>query len=582
MKRVREVFLYSDEDEVSDDRATGLPVDTRRSGKEASTVGDFVSDGWRTTKTTKEASDDSYQEINAKLVPNLEKVNCDNACIESSEAYSLDWEEDTVGEGMQNRSRSTSNSKRGMRVQVVKADNGFQATQLSFQVSMEKQAKNHGKYKKWLEQENFVRQTLGSLNLVTVQSSIGSTPSCLAESKKLSKPKELRGGEENVEEDNENALVTCLPSSSRIKPIIDEATGKIRAVETLGGYCLTVDERELMDVHEDVESKRKDKTNEIGMLEKEEESRDCEEEDDDDDDDDEEERRMDALVTVAVAQHLVNCFQDPEVLKDLEAPLRDASRPFLDEVLPLFQQRERCIRRGQEDDEDDEKDTEEGNKEALCKQEWREGEEKHAPSSSHNTISDGTPLHKSGYSTSSRALCFLIPPVKDVPHPHSPSAQSQEKVIWRDKEGESTQITRCERRATSPMDDGSISQPLEKTVYSSSLLKLSHNTDDKVHSSTDITTEVQGNDKLLSSSSSDKGNNDDLQHSGLFPPKYRINSIKVDHNYRSEIEVHHLDDDEVFARAVEQPLKRILAIYRRLNRPPKPENVVINGVVMDF
>lgn len=565
MKRVREVFLYSDEDEPCNGSLGLLPVPSDGSGAEPYAKNALQCGGEALCNEKKDTHVGEELILSTGDTQNIAETADDVKVTENGEIPFLGWVEDIKGAESPKKSNTSEGlgRKPSMRVEIVNADNGFQATEMSFQASMEEQARNNRGFKMWLEKKNFVRETLG----IEYTGRKGSPVVPLSSGASVVLPKMASGlekkcADQEVNEDPEGTSFGCLQDSSCMKPIIDETTGEIRAVETLGGYCLTVDERELMDLDkmaQDSEEKA-DGTSTNGF---------DEESNSNDEEDEEDERRMDALLTVAVAQRLVDCFQDKEGLEELEAPLKEASQSFLAAVLPLFHHREKCLRRKVGDEENSDQETEE--EKGACSRKELENS-KTTPFSS--LSSSSVPQHTS-FGTSSCPTCR---PLTSGPLPAlqpPPLAQEVEEVCNDHSEGETEKNeveATCVNRA-SPCSTVAAVVCMPSSI-SGKKGKEEMKTVENVFS-------VSKEPNLIASwtHSSQNRNAEEITHQPFPLEQY---SSSIGKEQLPDLDSLPLDDDNVFARAVERPLRRILAIYRRVHRPPKPENVVINGVVMDF
>lgn len=207
----------------------------------------------------------------------------------------------------------------GVTVRVVEADNGFEATQRSFQVSMAADAMRRDRaYRYWKEREDFIRQTLGG--------------------RVIDFDKDAE-----VEPDKAVEVGDEAKAGVDMRPIVD-SEGRVIAVESRGGYRLSVVEQDFVDVEgegeEDITThteKRINDDNEILEFlndplvptDTQSQSEWSEEED--------EEEEMDALTVVAVAQRLIECFHTSR--EELEPELCAILPWFLSFVVPLQRQR---------------------------------------------------------------------------------------------------------------------------------------------------------------------------------------------------------------------------------------------------
>lgn len=539
MKRFREVFLYSDEDEIQNE---SLPEDTNVSRgllNNEVAVGICVSDIPSSISKEEENSDSREQKESNNSILDSTEANEGASHIKSSETSDAEWVVDT--EGVVNKKHCSAPHETGlMRVQIVEADNGFQDTEVSFQASMEEQQKNNYHYRMWLEQEDFVCKTLGHRNGREIESSItngASEPSswCFPEDNTRMNCDENHEKEEN--ENFENPLPIHLMNSCRMKPIIDGVTGKVHEVETVGGYCLTVDESEFMDSEAETEERR-NKSGSKGVCDiGEEES----EEDDDDNDEELEERRMDALVTVAVAKRLVDCFQDKEMFEELEAPLKVAGQSFLEAVLPLFQQREQHlflsrqatnVKRKEVHKRDSLSETYSNNavtENELCSRSCLASSEN--PHTVTNCFKDTT------FSAPSTNHSFLTMKEEVLAH-----EQEDKKIESNKRITLSPDIYRNTSCRSSPTEEDEREKPLKAEITSSEEKRSNRLADPFPIDENDSFNNIHNESQLLLG----------------------------------------LENDEVFAKAVDPHLRKVLRLYRRSKQPPKVENVVIDGVMMDF
>lgn len=371
---------------------------------------------------------------------------------------------------------STSCPAHAVRVKRVEADNGFKATEENFEAALDQQYQSHPRYRAWLRKKDFISKALGKETLESIsKNSFARIP--LADVS-------VGEGEDKV---------SCPPA---MQPVLD-SDGHVIAVESPCGYCLSVDERDMLDMDALT-------TVETAVPE----TSEGEDESGSEEDEELEEKRMDDLVTVAVAQRLVECFEDKENFSLLEAELQEASVPFLSHVVPLLRRREELIS-------------------------LQNGEEMIEVPQSRSLEPPSTTQLAGLHSTTSHATQDTS--THTTSPPILPSNSMTEKV---------------EALFEEPISIGG-----EDTGNSPSIPK------DEPAAVTDSA------DPLADESSSCSA-----AHS-------------IQHRVPWDLETwlaQPLDRDDVFAKAVDLPLKRILRVYKNISRPPRPENVVIDGKVMDF
>lgn len=408
-------------------------------------------------------------------------------------AEDMEWKEDLQGGNPAGVVVQKPSSK--IKVKVVEADNGFDQTKEQFENALEAQARLHPRYREWLQREDFLKKTLGVATLAKTRSTVADDDS----------------GDDN---DGEIRL-DRVEIQQRMKPLVDEESGRVLAVETPEGYRLTVDERELLDLSDDQDEEKGGegalassmfpgfsgldggaaaaaalipRLVEEDFIAEEEEV----DEDDEELDDEEEEERMDALVTVAVVQRLVECFQDTEHFDQLEPPLQEASQSFLAQVLPLLEKRDALLKHMQED----------------------------------------------GYA--SKALCTS-----------ATNTTSGRAIGGGEIKDDSARI-----------DPNS--GPTPETITEAAALPQTSDSHPK---------EAETEKEEEEGSTNNNNNTHDEEGQQRVPYHYPTLEEMLEWS---------LDDDKVFAKAVDYPLRRIMRVYKMVRRPPREPNIVIDGVEMDF
>lgn len=276
-KRYREVFLYSDEDEAE---GNGQPEST----------------------------------MPPMPVPSSLSLPSDARLVG-------EWVEDVVGKPSEGEP-SLLSSAPGSRVQREEADNGFQASRTLFEERMVSCYANRRPRR--LHPEDFVYQTLG----------------LEAFSHRRGKP---RSGGGDAEDDE--AVHTVV---GELAPVLDEASRAVVAVTTREGYQLSVKEEDFREEDEEsgeeavrysdglpatTTSTATSPPEEVGETEVAGEMS-----ADGDEEEEEEEEALDDLLTVAVAQRLVEGFESEE--GELTPELTELRSSFLSTIRPLLQLRE--------------------------------------------------------------------------------------------------------------------------------------------------------------------------------------------------------------------------------------------------